>query len=433
MPSSTWSEPLAPPGAGGARVATEVRAHIARDGARLSVVATAAAVAMLPLLRHGSPANLAPVDLLIGVAIGTCLLWAGATRHRWRWPYAVATCLIMAGGAVGALMGPVPRAGAVAIVQDAVLFVWCCAVANLASSPERLRVLLATWAYAAFAWVVVLFVGLAAGLPALTGQTPSEGSRTALTFGDPNYSASYYVISLLVIWACGVPRRRGLRTLAYVLLIAAIASTGSNSGMVSLLVGCAVAAVLATARNSGVPAAVATCAALVGGGVLVASLVSLAEVQRSAHSSPHAFIRDGLGRGHKSAAQRETLRRETARLYLDGGVLGRGPVSTKTRLEAAMAPHAKEAHNDYLAALIERGVLGLSGIALLVVGLAARMAALRTAALADRFASVVPHPHALVGAVAGTLVSMAVYELLHVRHLWALLGIVAALHLWGRR
>jgi hypothetical protein len=403
------------------------------DGERLALVTTCAAVAMLPLLRHGSPGNLAPVDALIALAIGSCLLWAGASRHPWRWPYVAPVSLLMAGGALGALMGPVPRAGIVAILQDAVLVAWCWAVVNIASSPERLRLLLATWAWSAVVWVTVLFLGLAAGVPALTGQTASEGSRTALTFGDPNYSASFYVISLMIIWATGVPRRRGIRVAAYVLLIAAIVSTGSNSGIVSLCVASTVAMILAVERRAGVPAAIAASALLVGGGALTASQVSLADVQRDAHASPYAFVRDGLGRGSKSAAQRDALRQETARLYHEAGAVGRGPVSTKTRLEASMAPYVKEAHNDYLAALIERGVLGAGGVALLVAGLAVRVSALRSGALADRFAAAVPRPHALVGAVAGTLVAMAVYELLHVRHVWALLAFVAALHLWGRR
>ena len=40
---------------------------------------------------------------------------------------------------------------------------------------------------------------------------------------------------------------------------------------------------------------------------------------------------------------------------------------------------------------------------------------------------------ALAGALAGTLVAMTVYELLHVRHVWALFGVVAAVSIWGRR
>jgi O-Antigen ligase len=405
----------------------------AREGERLAVTATAAAVATLPLLTPRSPANMAPVDALIAVAIGACLLWAGTSHHPWRWPYAVPGALLMAGGALGALAGPVPGAGLVALLQDAILLTWCWAVANIASSPERLRVLLATWAYSALAWVVALFIGLAAGVTVLTGQTPSEGTRTALTFGDPNYSASYYVISLMVIWASGYPRRRALRVVAYVLLVVALVSTGSNSGLVSLAIGSVVAVVLATGRRAGIAAAVVTLAAILLGGAAIASRISFKEVQTAAHGSRFAILRDGLGRSEKSVAQRHMLLSESLNLYRSGGPLGEGPVSTKPRLRERMAPFVKEAHDDYLAALIERGVLGVAGIGLLIGGLAVRLTRLVAAPLADGFADVVPRPHALVAAVVGTLVAMGVYELLHVRHMWALLAFVAALYLWGRR
>jgi hypothetical protein len=45
---------------------------------------------------------------------------------------------------------------------------------------------------------------------------------------------------------------------------------------------------------------------------------------------------------------------------------------------------------------------------------------------------VLVHPNAIIGAIAGTLVAQAVYELLHVRHVWVLYAIVAAVYLWGR-
>jgi len=45
----------------------------------------------------------------------------------------------------------------------------------------------------------------------------------------------------------------------------------------------------------------------------------------------------------------------------------------------------------------------------------------------------VVRPNALAGALAGTLVAMTVYELLHVRHVWTLFAVVAAVSIWGRR
>jgi O-Antigen ligase len=403
------------------------------DGERLALGATAAAVALLPLLSPGGPANIAPVDLLIGLALAACLLWAGTSGRRLRFPYVVPAAVMIAGGALGALVGPVPGSGIVALVQDGALLMWCWAVVNIGSSPERLRILLATWAYSAVAWVVALFLGIATGLSALTGQTASEGSRTALTFLDPNYSASYYFISIMIIWATGRPRHRGVRVAAYLMLVVALASTGSNSGIVSLIVGTAVAGLVAVYRRRGMVPAITALAFVLLGGYMVASHVSMRQIQERAHGSRYGFIRDGVGRSELSFSQRDMLLHESVQLYRSGGPLGEGPVSTKPRLHAGMAPFVKEAHDDYLASLIERGAVGFFGFLLLLAGLGLRIFPLARSQLAAGFAAVVVRPNALVGAVAGTAVAGAVYELLHVRHVWTLFAFVAALYVWGRR
>ena len=53
--------------------------------------------------------------------------------------------------------------------------------------------------------------------------------------------------------------------------------------------------------------------------------------------------------------------------------------------------------------------------------------------LRREFAEVFPRPELLGAAVIGMFMSAMFYQVLHFRHLWALLGIVAALDLWGRR
>jgi O-antigen ligase len=107
-------------------------------------------------------------------------------------------------------------------------------------------------------------------------------------------------------------------------------------------------------------------------------------------------------------------------------------VSTKPRLTNDLAPFVKEAHDDYLAALVERGAVGCLGLFLLVCAVVARAKSIASSRLSPPFASVVIRPHALVGAVAGTLVAGTVYELLHVRHVWTLFAFLAALYAWGR-
>jgi O-antigen ligase len=385
------------------------------DGERLAVGTTALAVVGLPLLAPHGPGNTGPADVLIVLSIAAALLWVGRSGHRLRFAYGIPMALFIAGGALGALVGPVPGIGTLSLVQDIMLVAWCWTFMNVASTPSRLKTLLAAWAYSAIVWAVLLFVGLGAGITFLSGQSAREGSRTALTFGDPNVSANYYVISIMIICATGVPRRRAWRIAAYALLVAAVLSTGSNSGMVSL----------------GTAAAVCAFALLLAGGLLLKTTVSLKPIQQKAYASHYAFIRDGLGRGEVSVDQRSMLLHEGIGLYMSGGFLGQGPVSTKPRLTAEMAPFVKEAHNDYLAALTERGVLGTLGLIMLMAGLVMRASVIARRRMSSAFASVVARPNAIIGALAGTMVTETVYELLHVRHVWALFALVAALYVWG--
>jgi O-Antigen ligase len=402
------------------------------DGGRLVIRLTAAGIAMLPFLA-GGVGNAAPVDVFFALAVAGCLLWAGRTGRRLRFPYAVPVGLIVAAGALGALAGPVPRAGAVTLIQDLWLVAWCWTVVNVAWSKDRLGVLFAAWVYSSIAWAGALVVGLIGHWTLLTGQTAEEGSRTTLTFLDPNYAGSYFFISVMLMWASGYPRNRGARVAAYALLIVALLSTGSMSAMISLLVGVAVASVLGVHRRSGLVPAVALLAAAVLGGSLVASVASLPELQRTAKASPHAFLRDGIGRGASSASGRETLLAEGFQLYREGGPLGTGPVSTKQRLRDDMAPVVKEAHNDYMAALVERGPLGVLGLALLLGAVALRVVPLVQARAGSRALVAGIKPHALAGALAGTMVAFAFNELLHVRHVWTLFAFIAALYLVSRR
>jgi O-antigen ligase len=387
---------------------------------------------MLPLAVPRGPANTAPIDLFIATALGACLLWGASVRFRWRFPYVVPVAMALVGGALGGLAGSVPSAAIVALIQDIVLIAWCWTVANISYSAANLRILLATWAYSGIGWAVMAFVGLATGSSLLTGQIERQGTRIQITLADPSYAANYFFISMMIIWATRRPSRRAVRLAAYVLLLSALAATGSNSGVVAVVVGTVVATVLGTYRRFGGAAAIIASVFIALGGYGIASSVSLSSIQASAHESRYAFLRQGIGRSPDSAGQRESLLHESIGLYQRGSVLGEGPVSTKPRLRREMAPLVKEAHDDYFAALIERGPLGLIGVLVLVCSLALRGLFVTRTKLAGSFAATVSRPNALVGAVAGTLVAGTVYELLHVRHIWALFAFVAALSIWGR-
>jgi cell division protein FtsW (lipid II flippase) len=179
-------------------------------------------------------------------------------------------------------------------------------------------------------------------------------------------------------------------------------------------------------RSGPVPAIAAACCLLAAGAVTIPQ-VPLARIQHAAHDSQYRIIRDWVGRSQKTANQRKVLLHESAGLYYRGGPVGEGPTSTIARLEADQAPFAREAHNDYVAALVERGALGAIGVLLLVASVFTRTWSVVRRPLSPAWAAVVPRTAPLLAAVAGTFVLGLVYEALHVRQAWALFAVVAAL------
>lgn len=418
-------------GGRGVRAPAEVMPRLS-DFERLAIGSALAATALLPLLRPAGPGGSAPVDLIIAPALLAAFFWFGESRRRIRFPYALPLGLILLGGALGALWGPAPAIGVVAVVQDTVLLLWFWAVVNIAGTPERLQLILRAWVYAAIGWAVVLLISVAAEIAAISGQVESEGVRTALTFGNPNLAGNYFFVSIMIVWATGRPQRRLMRLASYALLLAALASTGSNGALIAVAVGATVACLLGVYRREGLVAATTALAGVVLAGTLLAAKVSVEDVQSRASQSSYAFIRDGIGRSAKTAFDRGLLFSEGVRLYQTGPVLGTGPGSTKLRLADENAPRVAEAHNDYLAAINERGILGLVGIVLFLSGLALRAFSLATGSASGRVARAIVRPNALAGAIAGTLVAMTTTEYLHVRHVWTLFAVVVAATLVAR-
>jgi O-antigen ligase len=402
-----------------------------RGDERTALVAIGAVTALLPLLKPGGPFNLAPVDALIVVALLASVLWARTTCARLRFPYLIPVGLALAGGTIGALLGPVPQASAIALIQDIWLVLWCWALFNLSRTARNFRIVMSAWVYSGLVWAALLIIGIITSQPLLTGVTARNGGRVQLTFGDPNYAANYFFITLMLVWATQRPRRRWARLGAYVALLVVIAFTGSNGAALSLLAGGSIAVVGGVWRRAGAAPALVVLALLAVSGGLISSNFSLRGIENRAASSNYAFIRNGLGRG-TSVSQRGQLFNESIRLYKAGSVFGEGPNSTKSRLSKDMATFDKQAHDDYLAALMERGFIGFAGVLLLAGILLLRAGGVVREGLRNGYEAVLVRPNALLGAVAGTLVAASVYGVLHNRHIWTLFAITAAASFWGR-
>jgi hypothetical protein len=396
---------------------------------RLPVVLCAVGIALLPVLRPALPGNAAPVDLVMAVAIVASLMSVGYRGRRVYLPYALPVAIMIVGGALGALVQGVPGGSGFGLVQDVVLLVWCAAIATVGQDPRALKAMLATWAWSSVAWASWLVVTFTSGNLALAGVSARNGGRVSLTMGDPNVAANYFFISLMVVAMAQRPRNRMVRIGAYAILLTAILLTGSNGGFITLAAGLSTALLLRFVWRHSLAATISVVSLVAVALIVVAPQVHADRLLKAAHTSDQRLIRDSIGRASESEGSRSQLLQESIQLFNDGDLLGRGPAATKPILRQQQAPYVKEAHDDYLATLVERGAFGMVGLLLLLAAVGVRTWLVVSTPLPPRFSDVVPRPEVLFGAVVGCGVAAAFYEVLHFRHVWTLLALVAAIHL----
>lgn len=385
-------------------------------------------VASLPILKPAFANNVAPADLAMVLGIGMVLLWAGSTRQRLRLPYVAGVGVMVIAGTLSGLFGELPWVGAITVVQDLYLLAWAAVLANFGRSAAGAEFLAKTWSVSATAWAIGLVVVLGPSAVASAGE-----DRASFTFADQNGAGLYFAMSLLVVLATRRPRSWRWRGPGIGCLVVALLLTGSLGAISGLMAGLAVALVLGIRAKRGPDTAIAFSLAVL---LAVASLGLLAQRQNLiavASESRNPIIRNSLGRGAETSSDRVVLAKQNAQLWETAGWLGRGPVSTEYTLIKQQAAYPKEAHNDWVAAMLERGVLGFTGLLLLVLEiLLLALAIWNPNRLRLQYRMALPAP----GYVVGALVTAAVYsfphEALHERTLWTLLGLLAAFGLWGR-
>ena len=381
------------------------------------------AICGLPILLPQAPANSTPADLVIAMAMGSTLLWAAYSHGRLTVPYRLGVGAMVIAGLVSGLVGRWPGLALLSLVQDLFLLAWAATLATLLHGAAALDKVLRTWVWSAAAWGVAFVVRTTQS--AVTAGP--DASRVSFTFGDQNAAGLYFVLSLLIMIATGRPRSRVARMLIGAVFLLATFYTGSLGAISGALLGVACGVVLGVGDRRGLAAAVALAASLVLATASITVLVQRGNLVAAAHESSHPLIRNSLGREAQSSSERAVLRAESFRLWRSSDVLGSGPATTKDLLKAEQAPYAKEAHNDWLATLIERGLLGVIGLLLLSAELVVRgHGTWARSRLDPALRGVLARPAYLTGALACVLAFSVTHEVLHDRTVWSLFGIVAA-------
>ncbi len=420
----TMIRPVSPP-----QEEPEPPASLARGSAqRTAIVTLVLAIVFQPILHPTGPGNSSPVDLLVIAAIVTAMVWLAGTHRKLRAPYVIPAALFVAAGAASGLVSSLPSTALITVAIDILLFAWCTTVVNVLSAPRAMRYALVAWSWSGIAWAGVVIAAWLGHITPLEGLTAAEGNRVMFTFGDPNYASWYWDATIFVVYTARMPARRWMRFTGYVMLVWALALTESNGGAVALGSGITLLLMVKYYRRHGWAAAIAT---LLVVGLTVGTfftVLPLNKIRQMAATSGQPLLVNSIGRSQQSSNERNLLIRETFELYQrSDGLLGLGPASTKPLLGAGLYPYANEAHNDFLAALDERGALGLFALLLLCGCVIIRAGPVLRRNLSPPMAAAVPHPAGVVAAVLAVGVNSFYEEVLHFRPLWLLFGIIAVL------
>jgi lipopolysaccharide/colanic/teichoic acid biosynthesis glycosyltransferase/O-antigen/teichoic acid export membrane protein len=395
---------------------------------RAAVIALVVAVIFQPVLHPTGPGNSSPVDLFIVAAIVFAMVWLAGTHRKLRAPYVIPAGLFIAAGAASGLVSPLPTTALVTLAIDILLFAWCTTAVNVLAGPRAMRYALVAWSWSGIVWAAIFIAAWLGHVTALEGLNPAEGNRLAFTFGDPNYASWFWDTTIFVVYASRTPGRRWMRFAGYAILIWALILTESNGGVLALGVGVSFLLMVRNYRRHGWAGALA--AGLVIGLAVGTffTVLPLNKLRNLAATSNQALLVNSIGRSAQSSGERSLLIQESIELYQRGdGVVGLGPASTKPLLTAGLYPYANEAHDDFLAALSERGVLGLFALLLLGGCVIARASPVLRRPLSAPMADAVPFPAGIVAGLLALGVNSFYEEVLHFRPLWLLLGIVAVL------
>jgi hypothetical protein len=399
------------------------------------MVLLAATTAALPLLVPRGPGNTAPVDvfaaLFVIVVIGQAII---SRRRRMVMPAAGPLLLVALISAIAVVFSVAPGTGLLNLLIEAYLvtLLWT-AASELRRRPDRMAIVTAVWAVAACFWAFLL-VGtqwhlLPGGLQHLLVQSDSSG-RAAAAAHNPNLAASYLVTSVFVVLASPWPRSRLVRGAVCAWLMTAVVVSGSNGALLGAIIGGGLLLALRVNRRSshvGRTLVGATLAVTAGVAVFAAvaahPTINQGTADKLAQSSgKHGALKDNVGRINNSVSTRVTIWSSALKGGFDNSALGVGVGEAQT-IQVGNQTLDKSLHNDVLAFLLERGIVGLAALILLVAVILRWSKALMRAG-PTRINGQVWNLQALAAGVVANLVISLTHESYHFRHVWLLFALV---------
>lgn len=383
-------------------------------------------VILLPMDFIKLPLNTTPVDVWILLALPTVWLLFGHGIQSVSLGYLVAMWLILLASFISIFVALAPMNSFIVILKEVYVFVWFFTIAAVmcALNARDRRRLLVVWCGAVFMHgVIIIAQFLSPGFwrftASLAGSVKEfEIYRPSGLFVNANSAALFQLLGFVPLMLVS-PSPRAAVTLG-MLLLPSMLVTGSMGAALALVTGVAVA-MAALALNGHMGRVVVAGLQLV---VISALLVGLLYYVTS-HNARYQvhFERIFLGRAERSSGGRFDLWQRGFDVFLYHGAFlwGVGPENFRE-----VDGHGNQLHSDFMAFLVERGLLGVLGLVLL-----AGVALGRSASLIWMYHK---HPDRaglagfiFLGAMVAALVESLTHQVFHFRELWLVLALQEAM------
>ncbi len=404
--------------------------------ARLLVLWLLGTVAFLPVKILPLPFNFEMVDawVLLGLPLALLHLLMGP-RRPFSPAYLLPMWLVLLSSFLSSFSAPSAMNSLVVILKESYLFLWFMVLAVLLPrlAPRQLRLVLSVWALvAALHGLLMVAQFISPELWRLTNELGGvtarmEGYRAAGLFicgkaGCANKAAYFQIVAFVPLLLSGFSRR--VKVLLGLAIFTGLLTSGSMAATAAFFIGMAVTVLAAAVASNQLGLLFRFSFQAMVAGVLLAGLFYGA-ARANPRYAEH-IERILIGRFDRSSGGRLSLwsRGIDALVEHNAFLWGVGPENFRV-VDAAQTDN--QLHNDTLAFLVERGLIGVLGL-----GLFAFIPA-RRALFALRHAGRSPLARyelaVFLGFLAATVVESITHQLFRTRELWLALAVLEAVYL----
>ena len=370
--------------------------------------------AVQPAVRGVSLFNIINI-VVVGILLIATVARAWRITHR----FIVPVIVYVAGSVMAMLNSDYVYINIYTLFQDLYLYLWMSIMISMMLWKTDMVYKLINWWALSSAAVFAISVALGLGI---------DADRIEFTFQNPNRAATYWVVTAFMMFHPSVPNR--FRFVIWPVTVVGVVMTGSNSGVLSFAVGIGlfvlIRALMSPNNRPGAVGALVVTAMVFGGVVVFATygaehlLELVGQVSSGGDETSSRIDRSSAVRFDIWAAGIETFREYP---------MGIGPASFSRQVEIySMGGTRLELHSDFVASLVERGVIGLTGFLMFLIAIGVTIAQSLRIAVRSGDRPALTWTTALAAMAIAYLTAAVTHEILHEDVFWVVLALIASNH-----